>query len=75
MPRNERSTLIRVPNALAARLRRLRDEMQAAHSEGRITVPNELADHIPVWWLIETALNEVEGRRLRSARPRAKQQS
>jgi hypothetical protein len=74
MHRNELSTLVRVPIALATRLARLRDEMQAAYTEGRIDVPGGLCEHIPVWYVIESALNEVEARRVRSGRPRAKHQ-
>jgi hypothetical protein len=70
MPRSKRSTHVRVTTDLAARLNRLRDEMQAAYSLGRLDVPGEYAEHIPIHYVIETALNEVEARRSRSNRPR-----
>jgi hypothetical protein len=44
--------------------------MQAAYTEGRVEVPNDLADHIPRWFVIQDALDEVEARRGRSNRPR-----
>src|SRR5437016_665166 len=70
MPRSNRSTHIRVPTYLRARLSRLRDEVQVAYTEGRVEVPNDLVKHIPVWFVIEDALDEVEARRVRSNRPR-----
>jgi hypothetical protein len=48
--------------------------MQAAHGEGRVSVPTELCEHIPVWYVIQAALDEVEARRARSNRPRPKHQ-
>jgi hypothetical protein len=61
-----------LPTALAHRLRRLRDEMQRAYTEGRLDVPTEHGERIPLWYVIESALNEVEQRCVRSGRPRPK---
>jgi hypothetical protein len=61
---------IKVPQALAARLERLRDAMERAYTEGRINVPTQLCQHIPTWYVIQSALDEVEARRVRSNRPR-----
>jgi hypothetical protein len=73
MPRTNRSTHIRVPSNLRDRLRRLRDEMQLVYSDGRVEVPNDLVEQIPLWFVIQAALNEVEARRARSNWPPASQ--
>jgi hypothetical protein len=44
--------------------------MQIAHTEGRVKVPNDLVEHIPDWFVIQHALDEMEARRVRSNRPR-----
>jgi hypothetical protein len=44
--------------------------MQVAHTQGRVKVPNDLAEHIPLWFVIQGALDEVEARRVRSNRSR-----
>jgi hypothetical protein len=64
-------THIRVPIDLAGRLDRLVAEMGRAYSEGRLSVPNAMCERIPAWYVIQSALDEVEARRARSARPRA----
>jgi hypothetical protein len=63
---------VRMPVRLIRRINRLRDEMQAAYAEGRISVPTSLCERIPAWFIVEAALDEVEVRRARSARPRAR---
>jgi hypothetical protein len=75
MPNSTRSTHIRVPSDLAARLERLREQMQTAYSEGRISVPTEHCEHIPLWYVIQTLCDEVEARKVRSNRPRTKTSS
>jgi hypothetical protein len=70
MPRTKRWTHIRVPTVLAARLNLLRDKMQVLYAEGRIEVPNEHVEHIPLWYVIQDALDEKEARRVRSNRRR-----
>jgi hypothetical protein len=62
--------IIRVPADLGCRLDKLKDQMQAAYSEGRRTVPNALVEAIPIWYVIQTLCDEVESRRARSNRPR-----
>jgi hypothetical protein len=71
----KRWRVIRVPEDLARRLDRLAGEMLIAYGEGRVTVPNSMAEYIPPWFIVETALNEVEARRERSRRPRRPKQS
>jgi hypothetical protein len=44
--------------------------MQAAYSLGRLDVPGKYQEYIPIHYVIETKLNEVEARRVRSKRPR-----
>jgi hypothetical protein len=70
MANARRWRLVRVPEALALRLERLTAEMERAYSEGKVTVPNEQAERIPLWLVISRALDEQEARRARSARPR-----
>ena len=70
MPRSSRWTHIRVPTDLKDRLDRLRDAIQLAYTEGRVKLPNHLAEYIPVWYVIQDTLDEVEARRVRSNRPR-----
>jgi hypothetical protein len=67
-----RWTHIRVPVALAARLDRMAREMERAYSEGRLSVPGEMCEHVAVWFVIANALDEQESRRERSRRPRRK---
>jgi hypothetical protein len=64
---------VRVPEWLAERLERLRDETRKAHVEGRIKLPSAFADKPPLWLIIERALNEQEDRRKRSRRSRKPQ--
>jgi hypothetical protein len=44
--------------------------MQAAYSMGRIKIPNHLVEHIPIWYVIQDALDEKEARLVRSNRRR-----
>lgn len=67
-----RWTHVRVPVGLAGRLARLADDMHAAYVRGRVELPGSMAERIPVWYVIQAALDEVESRRARSARPRTK---
>jgi hypothetical protein len=67
-----RWTHVRVPVALAERLTRLAGEMLIAHGEGRVALPNAMAEKVPAWFVVQNALDEQEARRLRSNRPRAK---
>jgi hypothetical protein len=70
MPANSMKP-IKFPEDLFARIERLREQLQAAYGEGRIDVPTEHCEHIPLWYVIQAALDEVEARRVRSNRPRA----
>jgi hypothetical protein len=72
MPSDKRWTHVRVPVRLAERLNALAGEMLIAHGEGRLTLPNAMAEYVPLWHVIERALDEVESRRERSRRPRSK---
>jgi predicted transcriptional regulator len=63
---------VRLPEDLASRLDRLAAETERAHREGRITLPSEHADRVPLWLAIERALDEVEARRVRSRKPRGR---
>lgn len=69
MPKR-RWTHVRVPVGLAERLAALAGEMLIAHGQGRLTLPNSMAEYVPAWFAIENALNEQEARRERSRRPR-----
>jgi hypothetical protein len=65
--------LVRMPEGLAVRLERLSGEMHAAYVEGRVTLPGSMAEAVPMWAVVENALDEQEARRARSNRPRRKQ--
>jgi hypothetical protein len=67
--------LVRMPERLAQRLERLAGETHLAHQQGRITLPTAFADAVPMWLVVERALDEVEARRARSARPRRPRQT
>jgi hypothetical protein len=73
MPEARRWTHVRVPVELAQRLTALAGEMLIAHGEGRLTLPNAMAEYVPHWFVIANALDEQEARRERSRRPRKKQ--
>jgi hypothetical protein len=73
MLKPRRWRLVRVPEHLARRLERLSAEMMAAYQEGRVALPNSMAEAVPMWAVIENALNEQSARRERSRRPRSKQ--
>ena len=77
MPSNctKRWTHIRVPVELAERLNGLAGEMLIAYSEGRLTLPNAMAEYVPAWYVVENALNEQAARRERSRRPHAKRRA
>lgn len=62
--------LVRMPEGLAARLERLSAEMHAAYGEGRVTLPAAMAEAVPMWFVVQNALDEQEARRERSRRPR-----
>jgi hypothetical protein len=68
-------THLRIPTTLAGRLARLAGETHLAHQQGRITLPTAFADAVPMWLVVERALDEVEARRARSARPRRPRQT
>lgn len=68
----KRWTHIRIPVELAERINRLAEQTLAAHAEGRITLPTEMAERVPAWFVVENALDEQEARRERSRRPRAR---
>lgn len=65
-----RSTHIRLPVELAERLERMAREMLQAHAEGRIALPSAMCERVPLWLVIERALDEQEARRARSNRSR-----
>jgi hypothetical protein len=67
---NKRWTHVRVPVALAGRLDTLARKMERDYAEGRVSLPGEMADRVPVWFVIAAALDEQEARRERSRRPR-----
>jgi hypothetical protein len=64
------STHVRVPVEMARRLERLLERTKRAYAGGRLSVPPAMADRIPVWYVIQKALDEQEARRERSRRPR-----
>jgi hypothetical protein len=71
-PERKRWTHVRVPTELAERLMIQAGEALIAHGEGRINLPSSMVEYVPVWWVIQNALNEQEARRERSRRPRSK---
>lgn len=62
---------LRVPKALHARLAELAAGMLRAHEEGRVPLPSEHVDGVPLYAVIERALDELDGHRTR-AREQAK---
>jgi hypothetical protein len=71
-PRPNKWTHVQVPTELAERLMIQAGEALLAHGEGRITLQSSMVEYVPVWWVIQNALNEQEARRERSRRPRKK---
>ena len=61
--------LIRVPEHLARRLKRLATEFEASYVDGHTPLPNKYCEHVPLHYIIERALDELEGKRRRSRRP------
>jgi hypothetical protein len=68
----KRWTHIRVPVELAERITRLAEATETAYAEGRIELPNAMAEHVPLWFVIANAIDEQEARRERSRRPRVR---
>lgn len=66
--------MVRLPTTLAERLDRLADKTEKAYREGRVELPPEHADHVPLWLVVERMLTEVEAKRERSRRPRKRKQ-
>jgi hypothetical protein len=75
MAADRRWRLVRVPEALAQRLESLAADTGLAYAEGRLDLPTEFCERIPLWLVIERALDQVEAKRIRSARPRKRQPS
>lgn len=69
--KNQKTAQVRLPRDLKDRIDALRDEMQESYEAGRMTVDaNVDPEHLPIWFVIEKALDELEGHRERSRKSR-----
>ena len=69
--KNAKAPLIRIPASMKTRVERLRDELQASDEAGRIELPDGIdCERIPLWHVLERALNELEDHRFRSKKSR-----
>jgi hypothetical protein len=57
---------LRVPRALHARLTAAAADMLRAHEEGRVPLPSEHVEGVPLYAVIERALDELDGHRTRA---------
>lgn len=70
MANDRKWRLVRMPEVLAQRLEVLAQAAAKAYSEGRRDLPAAMVDRVPMWYVIENALDEQAARRERSRRPR-----
>jgi len=69
--KNAKAPLIRIPASMKTRVERLRDELQASYEAGRISLPDGIdCERIPLWFVLERALDELEDHRSRSRKSR-----
>jgi hypothetical protein len=72
MPSNKKWRLVRMPETLACRLEDLARAAEKAYAEGRRDLPALMVEKVPLWFVIQNALDEQDARRQRSRRPKAK---
>jgi hypothetical protein len=69
--KNKRSPMIRVPEAMKARIEKIRDEMVASYEAGRGDLPSDVdCDNVPLWAAIAKALDELDDHKRRSRKSR-----
>jgi hypothetical protein len=59
---------LRIPKALHERLMKVAADMLLAHQEGRVPLPSEHVERVPLYAVIERALDEREGHQERARR-------
>ncbi len=67
--KNAKRPQIRITAEMKERLERLRDGFQESYEAGRINLPDGIdCEAIPLWYVIDRALDELEDHRERSRR-------
>ena len=57
---------MRIPKGLHERLTARAADMLAAHQDGRSALPSQHVEHVPLYHVIERALDELDGHRARA---------
>ncbi len=72
--KNSKTAQVRIPRELKARIDALRDQFETSAVEGRMELPGHVGDNsterLPIWFVIEKALDELEDHRARSRKTR-----
>tara|TARA_R110000824_G_scaffold741_6_gene4615 strand:+ start:3962 stop:4297 length:336 start_codon:yes stop_codon:yes gene_type:complete len=72
--KNAKSCQVRIPRELKDRIDALRDEFEESAGAGRMDLPDHVCENsterLPIWFVIEKALNELEDHRARSRKTR-----
>jgi hypothetical protein len=69
--KNKKSPMMRIPAELKNRIERLRGEFQESYEAGRHEPKTDVdSERLPAWYVIQLALDELEGHRARSRKSR-----